>query len=448
MAKSRVLLISVIAIALAVAGIVVGLGLAGAIGSGDSPSEARTPQTATPTIAEVAVQPDPNYREELAKGIFSPSGWKTDFSLHTVPYENIVQAAAARDGGIPAIDNPVFISRQEADGWLFALEPVIAFESNGEARAYPIEILIFHEIVNDVVGGTPVAVTYCPLCNSAITFDRRVDGATFDFGVSGNLLNSDLIMYDRQTHSWWQQLTGEGIVGENAGKRLTILPSFVVSWRDFKAVFPDGEVLSQDTGFARAYGFTPYEGYDDSTYDPFLFYGELDPRLPSKERVAAVSVGDVDIAFPFSKLRNQKVVNHSVNGQDIVVFFKPQTVSPLNRTSIIDSLPRGAAAVFDPNLDGERLTFSADGEDLVDDQTGSVWNILGRAIEGPLEGSRLPPATTSPTPISGASCTRLITRGRQTSPRRAPADLLLWLVSPIRTHSWPPRNCGGPPSWA
>ena len=393
MAKSKALLISLVALVLAVAGVVAGLGLAGAFSSGNSsPSgEAQPPQTALPTVVTVEVQPDPNHREELAKGLFSPAGWKTDFSLHTVPYENIVQAAAARDGGIPAIDNPVFIGRREAEGWLFALEPVVAFESNGQARAYPIQILIFHEIVNDVVGGTPVAVTYCPLCNSAITFDRRVDGATYDFGVSGNLLNSDLIMYDRQTHSWWQQLTGEGIVGENAGKRLTILPSFVVSWLDFKAAFPEGEVLSRDTGYARAYGFTPYEGYDDSTYDPFLFYGELDRRLPSKERVAAVTIGDVDIAFPFTKLRKQKVINHSVNGQELVVFFKPQTVSPLNRTSIIDSLPRGAAGVFDPDLDGERLTFSADGQDVVDDQTGSVWNLLGQAVEGPLAGSRLTP---------------------------------------------------------
>ena len=165
----------------------------------------------------------------------------------------------------------MFTSIAEADSWLEAQEPVILFENAGDARAYPLQILTWHEIVNDEVGGLPVSVTFCPLCNSGIVFDRRLEGVVYDFGTSGNLRNSDLIMWDRQTESWWQQLTGKAIVGELTGQMLIFLPSIIISWEDFKTNKPEGKVLSQDTGFRRDYGRNPYVGYDRVDNPPFLY---------------------------------------------------------------------------------------------------------------------------------------------------------------------------------
>ncbi|MCZ6788872.1 MAG: DUF3179 domain-containing protein [Chloroflexi bacterium] len=348
------------------------------------------PAATTSADPNVTVLPDPNFREGLSQARISTSGWTTDFSLHSVPYSEILSGGPSRDG-IPPIDNPRFATFEDADGWLGGQEPVIAFELNGDARAYPLQILTWHEIVNDVVGEVPVTVTFCPLCNSAIVFDRRLDGVVYDFGTSGKLRNSDLIMWDRQTESWWQQFIGEAIVGKLTGKKLAFLPASIISWEDFKAANPEGKVLSRDTGFSRDYGRNPYSGYDQADNPPFLFAGDLDGRLLPKERVVAVTIGDADAAFPFSVLENERVVNYTVNGQELVVLFKPGTRSALDRSSIKDSRDVGATGVFDAHLDGRKLTFHADGERFVDNETGSVWNILGQATQGPLTGSRLTP---------------------------------------------------------
>jgi len=338
-----------------------------------------------------SVKPDPNYREKLASSRISTDGWKTDFSRHTVSFSEILSGGVPRDG-IPPIDNPKFTTPAEADSWLRSQEPVIAFEFNGDARAYPLQIITWHEIVNDVVGGLPVAVSFCPLCNSAVVFDRRLGGVVYDFGVSGNLRNSDLIMWDRQTESWWQQFTGNAIVGRLAGQKLTLLASSIIAWSDFKAANPKGKVLSRNTGYVRRYGDNPYVGYDRIDNPPFLFDGELDGRLLPKERVVAVTIGDADAAFPFSVLRKERIVNYRLNGQEMVVFFKPGTRSALGARSIADAKDVGATGVFDPNLDGTRLSFRVDGNNnFVDRETGSVWNILGESTEGRLAGKRLTP---------------------------------------------------------
>ena len=338
------------------------------------------------------IEPDPNYQEGLRRIQFSTTGWRTDFSRHTVPYRGIVSGGPPRDG-IPSLDDPKFTTFEDADQWLASQEPVIALEVNGDARAYPLQILTWHEIANDVVGGIPVAVTFCPLCNSAIVFDRRLGGVTYEFGTSGNLRNSDLIMYDRQTESWWQQFTGEAIVGTLACKKLTFLPAPLISWSDFKAAHPEGKVLSRDTGFVRSYGFNPYGGYDDVNTSPFFYFfqNEVDGRLLPKERVAAVTVGDVDIAFPFSVLEQERVVNYTAGDQELVVFFFPGATSALGSPLFMDGEDVGATGVFDPQLNGRKLTFRVDGESIIANETGSVWNILGRATEGPLQGSELTP---------------------------------------------------------
>ena len=348
--------------------------------------------TATnPTSGPATLSPDPDYLDELAGSGISTSGWKTDFTRHTVPYAEILSGGVPRDG-IPPIDSPSFSTVEAADSWLAEREPVIVLEINDDARAYPLQIMTWHEIVNDTVGGEPVVVTFCPLCNSAIAFHRRMGDVVYDFGVSGKLRNSDLIMWDRQTESWWQQFTGEAIVGDLAGMRLDMLPAVIISWSDFKSAYPEGQVLSQDTGFSRPYGRNPYAGYDDVGNTPFLFRGDPDQRLLPMERVVAVTIDNAPVAFPFSVLEREKTINYQHGDQNLVVFFKPGTASALDQSSIKDSRDVGAASVFIPGIDDRNLTFRAAGNSFVDNQTGSVWNILGQCVSGPLSGERLTPA--------------------------------------------------------
>ena len=169
------------------------------------------------------------------------------------------------------------------------------------------------------------------------------------------------------------------------------LPASIISWDDFKSANPDGKVLSRDTGFNRSYGRNPYVGYDRVEQSPFLFDGDLDGRLLPKERVAAVTIGDVDAAFPFSVLEVERVVNYTIGGQDLAVFFKPGTRSALDSGLIERSREVGATGIFDTSIDGRELTFRADGDRFVDNETGSVWTILGEAVEGPLTGKKLTP---------------------------------------------------------
>ena len=298
------------------------------------------------------VEQDPDFEAALRQARFSLIGWKTDFSYHTVPFDDFLSGGPPRDG-IRPIDRPKFISIEEADKWLSDLEPVISFEINGVQRAYPIQILIWHEVVNDVVGGVPVTVTFCPLCNSAIVFERTVGDLVLDFGTSGNLRNSDLVMWDRQTESWRQQFTGEAIVGRMAGTKLKFLAAPIISWQDFKTHQPGGEVLSKNTGLGRRYDENPYVDYDTVDNPRFLFTGDLDGRLQPKERVAAISVDGVDVAFPFSLLAEEGAVNYQVNGVDVAVFFKFGTNSALGGPVISISDDIGSTAVFNAVLDGE-----------------------------------------------------------------------------------------------
>ena len=318
------------------------------------------------------------------------SGWETDFSKRSVPLTEFQSGGPPRDG-IPPVDEPKPIPYADADGWLSEREPVLAVAVGDRARAYPLQILVWHEVVNDQLGGRPIAVTYCPLCNSSLVFDRRVGGRTLSFGTTGNLRRSDLVMWDRQTESWWQQLTGEAVVGELTGKRLKVLSSQTLSWADFKRIHPGGDVLSRDTGSERDYGANPYEGYDQPDSDPFLFEGEPDRRLPPKERVLAVFARDETVVVPFSRLARQPVVQTEAGGRPIVVLYKRGVVSPLDDASIEDSRDIGTAAAFDPRVDGRALTFEHRDDGFVDRETGSRWNIAGRAVTGEKAGEQLAP---------------------------------------------------------
>jgi hypothetical protein len=323
-------------------------------------------------------------------GPFDASEWKTNLKKAIVPLAEVRSGGPPKDG-IPAVDRPKFEPAAEAARWLNPREPVVFFQRGGDARAYPIQILIWHEIVNDTVGGVPVAITFCPLCNTSIAYDRRLGARVYDFGTTGKLYKSALVMYDRQTESWWWQVSGEAIVGDLAGSRLAVLPSQIVAWEAFRQAYPGGKVLSRDTGHARPYGRNPYVGYDDINASPFLYTGRLDARLRPMERVVTVSIGREDVAYPFRALETVRVVHDVVGGAPIVVFFEKGMASALDRSEIAASRDVGAAAVFSPIVGGRRLTFGVRGERFVDAQTRTGWNLLGVGVTGRLAGRRLAP---------------------------------------------------------
>ncbi len=324
-------------------------------------------------------EPPPWPWELAASGVDVPAA---------VPLEEIRSGGPPPDG-IPPIDAPVFETVEDADGWLQPQDPVLVFELDGDARAYPLAILTFHEIVNDTVAGEPVVVTYCPLCNSGLVFERTVDGEVLDFGTSGRLWQSNLVMYDRATRSLWSQFTGEAIVGDRLGQELVGLPLQIVRWAEYRDAWPDGRVLSRDTGHDRPYGSNPYTGYD-SNDSPFLFDGQTDGPLPQMERVVTTGGEEDPVAYPLPVLAEQRVVHDQVAGQPVVVLWAPGTASALDEASISDSRDVGATGVFRPVVDGRELTFEPAGEtEFRDDETGSTWTILGQAVGGPLEGHQL-----------------------------------------------------------
>ena len=317
-------------------------------------------------------------------------GWATDFSLHTVPLDEIVSGGPPRDG-IPALDHPSFVGVAEAHRWLEDDEPVLVIETEGASRAYPYQVLIWHEIVNDEIDGLPLAVTYCPLCNTALVFARRHGERTLDFGTTGRLRHSDLIMYDRQTETWWQQATGEAIVGTLAGETLERYPAQTTSWRTFRETHPDGQVLSRETGYDRPYGKNPYVGYDRQTGPMASFFRrQLDDRLPAMERVVAVSREQVHVAYPFAHLAEVRVVNDEIEGLPVVVFWAPGTASALDAESVSGGRDVGATGFFSRRVANRTLDFRAAGAGrFTDRQTGSTWSLTGNAVSGPLSGTQL-----------------------------------------------------------
>ena len=318
--------------------------------------------------------------------------FSTDFSNHIVPYAEILSGGPPKDG-IPAIDEPKFISVVEADKWLRPLEPVIQLEVGDMVRAYPLQILVWHEIVNDWVGETPLLVTFCPLCNTAIAFERRVKGEAVTFGTTGKLRFSNLIMYDRPTESWWQQATGEAIAGELSGTRLKGIPALIVAWQDFREAFPEALVLSRDTGYPRyleRYGLNPYLGYDNIDSSPFLFSGPPSPdAMPPMARVLTLDLNGEAVAFPYETLSQVGVVNETVGGEPVTIFWQPGVASPLDVAQIGDGRDVGTAAAFSRQVEGMTLTFSSSSEVIRDEQTGSTWDIFGQASDGSLEGTQL-----------------------------------------------------------
>jgi hypothetical protein len=276
-------------------------------------------------VVPAAAAPPPEWRIEWPR---------TDFTKAAVPFREIFSGGPPKDG-IPSIDRPAFVPVAAVRG-LADTEPVVGFVLNGDARAYPLRILTWHEIVNDTVGGVPVAVTYCPLCNSSIVFDRRLDDRVLDFGTTGKLRHSDLVMYDRQTESWWQQFLGQAIVGTLTGRTLAMLPSRLESFAEFKARAPEGRVLVPNNPGLRAYGRNPYVGYD-SARQPFLYRGELPKGVEPMMRVVAVGKQ----AWTWTLLR----AKGTIEADDLRIRWRPGQNSALDADSIAQGRDVGGVVV-------------------------------------------------------------------------------------------------------
>jgi hypothetical protein len=275
-----------------------------------------------------------------------PARWQrewpdTDFSRHSVPFEEIFSGGPPKDG-IPSIDDPAFVAAAEAE--LPDQEPVLSVTIGAETRAYPVRILIWHEIVNDVVGGVPVAVTFCPLCNTGLVFDRRLEGRVLEFGTTGKLRHSDLVMDDRTTESWWQQLLGEAIVGELTGKQLAMIPARLESFARFKERAPGGKVQVPGSA-ARAYGRNPYVGYD-SAPQPFLYRGPLPGEIAPLARV--VRVGDQAWSLDLLRARGEILAG------DLRLSWQPGQASALDAGTLAEGTDVGNVVVEERSADGWR----------------------------------------------------------------------------------------------
>ncbi|MDQ3349524.1 MAG: DUF3179 domain-containing protein [Acidobacteriota bacterium] len=300
-----------------------------------------------------------------------------DGTKHLIPLDE-VQAGGPPKDGIPSIDSPHFSG---PDGWdalnYHGNGLVIGVEVNGKRRAYPFQILVWHEIANDVFDGQPLLITYCPLCGTGIVFVPAVAGEHVEFGVSGKLYKSDLLMYDRASDSLWSQITGTAVVGEQAGTRLALYPSEMMTWDEWRATYPDSDVLTRLTGHKRDYDATPYRGYD--TNDEVWFpVGDRDDRLHPKTRVTGVELDRTTFgAWPDEQVIADGPVNDTLGDRPLLI--------------VADLTAGNTIRVFERRLDGRTLSFrrAPDDDALIDDETGSHWNVAGLAIGGELTGSQL-----------------------------------------------------------
>lgn len=312
--------------------------------------------------------------------------------LEGFDFSRVISGGPPPDG-IRPIDDPCFDSIAAADEWLEPQSPVMVVELGDDERAYPLAIITQHEIVNDVIGGEPVVVTYCPLCNSGLAFERTVEDQVLDFGTSGRLYQANLVMYDRQTKSLWTQFTGRAVVGEDfVGTELVRVPTALLGWEDFKQAAPDGVVLSRESMPGRDYGRNPYPGYEGRG-DSFLFEGPRDERLPPNSRVVGLGTDRDPVAIALEHLREQRVVDLEVDGDPLTVWWAPGQASALEDSSVDGGSDVGSTGAFVRTLeDGTELDFAPSGDDeslFVDEQTGSAWNLLGEAVDGELAGTEL-----------------------------------------------------------
>lgn len=326
-----------------------------------------------------------------------PFAWKTDTTKYSIDKSEI--QIVMPKGSFPKLDYPKFLNKTEGLKAYFAKEPVIAIEINGKAKAYPLNILTFHEIANDSLGGVPILASYCPLCNSALVFNRKLKHQNkeylLEFEVSGMLRKSDMVMLDRNTETLWQQLMGKGIVGKLDQAQLEILPSMIISVETFFKRYPTGKMMSNKTNdekLKKEYGHNPYKKYDDlsaAPYKRFFKKKDISQKLPPMERIVDIEADGEYKIYTFTKVEKKRVINDTFKSKNVVLFFQKGTVSILDENRLTESKDIGSISVFNRNFKGKLLTFKTKGEHFVDCETNSNWDALGYCFKGELQGSQL-----------------------------------------------------------
>ena len=321
--------------------------------------------------------------------------WDTDIKSSIIPL-NELMALLPRDK-IKPIDEPQFYNVEVGATFFSEKEPVIAVAHNGMAKAYPLSILLAHEIVNDEISGLKIAATFCPLCYSALVFNRtftyKGETRELTFGTSGMLRNSDLVMWDRQTESWWQQFTGQGLVGFYSGALLEIVNSELIPFGKFRELYPEGQVLAPPKDYAYEYGTNPYVDYDENQEEqPFLYKNTPDSRLPATERVIGI-YGDNGVkAYPWTSIQKEKVINDVFENENVVLFYSEGMVSVVDEAVISESRDIGSVSVFSPVVGKKTLVFETNiNGTFKDTETESVWDNLGKCVEGKYKGKTLQP---------------------------------------------------------
>lgn len=275
-------------------------------------------------------------------GFFKSSLSDFDLSKHSVPLDQIVPGGPGKDG-IPAILKPVFVPAREA-GFLKDEDRILGLSQGGEAKAYPIKILNWHEIVNDTIGGKPVVVTYCPLCGTGIGFEAAVQGRPHTFGVSGLLYQSDLLMYDHQTQSLWSQIGMEAVAGPLTGSKLIHIFLDHTTWGEWRVAHPNTVALSTKTGYFRNYDRDPYLGYAQSA-EMMFDTKHFDPRYHPKEWVLGIEVKGAFKAYPFAELKKVKgPLTDQINEQKVRILFNPRALSA--SVTDADSQPMPSVVAF------------------------------------------------------------------------------------------------------
>ena len=267
----------------------------------------------------------------------------TDGVKHSIPLEEIISGGPPQDG-IPSIDKPNFISIEEANQWLKDEEPGVAFSLGDTHRFYPYQILVWHEIVNDAIEGQRVLITYCPLCLTGFVFDPQVQGERVEFGTSGKLWRSNLVMYDRKTDSLWSQILGEAVVGEMTGTRLKTLPSDQITYGVFKKAHPLSQVLSRDTGAERFYGSSPYGDYFKPLSFALSLAGSSDTRLPPEAYVFGIVFEGKAKAYFIESVKNQGGVEDAFEGKNFVLKYDKD----LDVVRVYEKLPDGSETRINP----------------------------------------------------------------------------------------------------
>jgi hypothetical protein len=325
---------------------------------------------------------------------FNPNGieqaWVTNTTKKSIELDELLVVGTVEK--TLSIDFPEFLDFSKADKAYLPNEPVLVVEIKGETKAYPLSILIYHQVINDEIKYIPFCVTFCTTTNSVLVYNRRYSHNDKEymlkFGSSGMYRKGNMVLFDRNTETWWQQLTGEAIVGEMHGKTLERYPSVILPYKEYKTNYPNGIVLNPKTGFKHKYGETSLPNYENKIR-PLYITDSVDLRINPMEKIVVTSFNENAKVYPLSKVLNEAVINDNQNDSAIVIFYKKGMLSVLDKEKLSEANDNGIVTVFSRKLNEQTLEFYQENGRFYDKQTNSEWNISGWCVEGELKNQQL-----------------------------------------------------------